>query len=119
MDGASGRVPDIVFVAATNHPDSMDSAALRGGRFTEKFNFEAPSDDELMTFVDRWMSSKPKLVFDESITPQSLTTLLSGVSLANVKAILQSAANTAISQQKQVISFDLISIASQTVQPNR
>jgi transitional endoplasmic reticulum ATPase len=119
MDGASGRVPDIVFVAATNHPDSMDSAALRGGRFTEKFNFEAPGDDELMTFVDRWMSSKPKLVFDESVTPQSLTTLLSGVSLANVKAILQSAANTAISQQKQVISFDLISIASQTVQPNR
>jgi transitional endoplasmic reticulum ATPase len=42
MDGADDRIKDIVWIAATNHPDQIDPALLRSGRFTEKVVFSKP-----------------------------------------------------------------------------
>jgi transitional endoplasmic reticulum ATPase len=32
LDGAGGRVPDVLIIAATNFPEGLDSAVLRGGQ---------------------------------------------------------------------------------------
>lgn len=96
MDGAGGRTKDILFVAATNAPDLIDEAMLRGGRFTEKVAFDVPGDNALHDYVSKWMSTtKAKLAAD--FTADSVVEALSGQSLANVGEILQSAVNEAIS----------------------
>ncbi len=51
MDGAEDRVKDVVVIASTNHPDQIDPALLRGGRFTEKVEFSAPPAQELPRFL--------------------------------------------------------------------
>ncbi len=96
MDGAGGRTKDILFIAATNAPDLIDEAMLRGGRFTEKVEFDVPDEDSLHGYVTKWMqSTKAKLADD--FTADAVVEILNGQSLANVGEILQSAVNEAIS----------------------
>ncbi len=95
MDGAGGKVPDILWVAATNHPDDMDSAALRGGRFTEKIEFGMPDAETLVVFLRKWKeSTKAKLAPTFSL--DGAAHRLAGNSMANVREILQMAINNAI-----------------------
>ncbi len=96
MDGAGGKTKDILFVAATNAPDLIDSAMLRGGRFTEKIAFDVPDDDALINYVSKWMSTT-KAKLDPEFTAAKAVEMLSGESLANVGEILQAAVNEAIS----------------------
>lgn len=96
MDGAGGKTKDILFIAATNAPDLIDEAMLRGGRFTEKVAFDVPGDDALQEFVSKWIATT-KAPLADNFTAYSVTQLLSGQSLADVGEILQSAVNEAIS----------------------
>ena len=95
IDGASGRAPDILYIAATNHPDAMDPAALRGGRFTEKIAFGLPDEATVARFLRQWKTdTKATLARDFSL--KSAARKLAGQPLANVKEILQMAVNLAI-----------------------
>lgn len=51
MDGAGGRVKDVLFIAATNHPDLIDPAMLRAGRFTEKVPFFDAGPEQVRTLI--------------------------------------------------------------------
>lgn len=95
MDGSGGKIPDVVFVAATNHPESMDSAALRGGRFTEKIEFTPPTIDVVADYVARWMGNI-KAKTDPALTPVAIAERVVGESIANIKEVLQTAVNVAI-----------------------
>lgn len=95
LDGAGGQTPDILFIAATNHPEDMDDAALRGGRFTEKVEFSVPNAETLGQFIQKWMIEK-RVVLDRNLPPQQIVTMIQGNSIANVKEILQMAINNAI-----------------------
>lgn len=91
MDGAAGKIPDIVFVAATNFVDDIDEAAMRGGRFTEKVRFETPDASGTEKFVVEWLGKR-------GIAPQNsfiarTVDLLEGESIANIDAVLQEAVN--------------------------
>lgn len=92
IDGAGGKTHDVVWIAATNHPENMDSAALRGGRFTEKVEFALPDHSVIAEFVRSWMA-KSKARFDASVTPEVAAELLEGLSVANIAAVLQQAAD--------------------------
>lgn len=96
MDGAGGKTKDILFIAATNAPDLIDEAMLRGGRFTEKVAFDVPGDVALHAYVSKWMTNTKAPLADD-FKADRVTALLSGQSLANVGEILQSAVNEAIS----------------------
>lgn len=96
MDGAGGKTKDILFVAATNAPDLIDDAMLRGGRFTEKVGFEVPSDIALAEYMTNWIA-RTKAPLADDFNPSAVVQALSGQSLANVGEILQSAVNEAIS----------------------
>lgn len=101
MDGANGKNPDVVFVAATNHPDNFDAAALRGGRFTEKVEFELPDAKAIESFVKDWFAHKPKLTVDFDLTQASVT--MQGLSIANITATLQQAVNDTITSGETCI----------------
>ena len=90
INGAGGKTADILWIAATNHPEQIDSAALRGGRFTEKIELALPDDATLATFVASWVSNSAAR-FAPDATPQKMAQVLSGLSIGNVAAILQRA----------------------------
>lgn len=115
MDGVKSKAPDVIFIAATNHPDQIDSAALRGGRFTEKVLFTYPERPQTLEFVQRWLSSKPQLTLGSDLTVECLVQQVQGISFANLNAILQTAANTVISRNCSEISHSDISLAKTKV----
>jgi transitional endoplasmic reticulum ATPase len=86
IDGADGKIPDVVFIAATNNPHMMDSAALRGGRFTEKIGFELPDQDTTLKLIQMWQK---KSIHDFSHIHVEMAEALNGESPANVMAVLQ------------------------------
>lgn len=95
IDGSAGRIPDVLFIAATNHPDAMDAAALRGGRFTEKVAFGLPDEATVLDYLKQWQQrSKARLASDVSLGDAARQ--LAGQPLANVQEILQMAVNLAI-----------------------
>lgn len=102
MDGANGKNPDVVFVAATNHPDNFDAAALRGGRFTEKVEFEVPDTETIIRFTGDWFKSKPKITVEFDV--KSVANKLSGLSIANIKNLLQLSVNLAISTGRTTVT---------------
>ena len=97
IDGAGGKSHDILWVAATNHPDSIDSAALRGGRFTEKIEFRLPSVKVVEKFVREWDEKNPANL-DPSLTHERVATFLEGQSIANIEAIMQASVNSMIAR---------------------
>lgn len=97
MDGAGDRVRDVLIVAATNNPDQIDGALLRGGRFTEKVEFELPQEDQIASHVANWIV-KRNLRLGKGLTADRIASDLGQQSIANVEAVLQHAANRAISR---------------------
>lgn len=95
MDGAGGRAKDILFIAATNHPEMLDEAMMRGGRFTEKIEFSLPGDSVVREYVAKWIA-KTKAPLAEDFTVEAVTQLLAGQSMANINEMLQGAINEAI-----------------------
>jgi transitional endoplasmic reticulum ATPase len=98
MDGVGDRVRDVVWIAATNHPEQIDSALLRGGRFTEKVRFELPTSDLIGGFVEGWLG-KRQVQLEDGLLSSSIAKLLDGLSIANIEAILQAALNRAIARR--------------------
>lgn len=98
MDGVNDRVKDVVWVAATNNPEQIDKALLRGGRFTEKVLFERPSAEALGQYLESWFASR-KVKLDAGLTVSAVGGMLEGQSIANAEAVAQAALNRAISRR--------------------
>lgn len=117
MDGSGARIPDVVFLAATNHPDDVDPALLRAGRFTEKICFHAPSDDQVARAVQAWLQAKHVELHGLSV--RDVVELLSGRTMADVNGAMQYALNRAITGwtgvQRPAIQLRDIEAAARTV----
>lgn len=96
MDGADWKSPDVVWIAVTNHPDRIDPALLRSGRFTEKVHFTVPSKTSIEKCVVGWLQRK-NARFGEQDDILVVTAILEGEPLSNVDGFLQAALNDAIS----------------------
>lgn len=91
MDG-TGSLNDIMFIAATNHPDTLDPAMIRSGRFGEHYEFKAPEDDTVLKMVTEWINAKKTgTPFHDDFTPDAVTARLSGMSPSDIKGKLQAA----------------------------
>ena len=95
MDGGAGKVKDVMWVAATNHPDQIDAALLRGGRFTEKVQFFKPDDTQLSAHIEKWIKTR-KIALDEGLTIDDVAGMLGSESIANAEAVMQYAVNRSI-----------------------
>jgi transitional endoplasmic reticulum ATPase len=99
MDGVGDRVRDVVWIAATNHPDQIDPALLRGGRFSEKVVFQLPSSQDLAPYMRGWLERKG-VALDEGLGIEQITETVGESSIANAEAILQAAVNRAVSRRQ-------------------
>jgi transitional endoplasmic reticulum ATPase len=118
IDGAGGKTPDVLWIAATNHPDGLDPAALRGGRFTEKIEFPLPDEAAVKAFVTKW-KSETKATVSPEVTPESAAPLLMGLTYANLREILQAAVNNMIGRravgEQPAVTLQDISTARDTL----
>ncbi len=90
IDGADGRVPDVLIIAATNHPEALDPAVLRGGRLEQKIRFDVPSRESLAAYIRSQLKLKASDTFAISRhTVECLVTALEGCSIADTDAVLQ------------------------------
>lgn len=90
VDGAGGKVHDIVWIAATNHPDQLDDAAVRGGRFGTKIEFELPDVKTIGKFIVKW-KKKCRAEFAQDATDAAIASKLLGLSIANIASVMQEA----------------------------
>jgi transitional endoplasmic reticulum ATPase len=95
MDGMMGRVPEVVFIAATNNPAAIDAAAKRGGRFTEKIYMPLFDGVDLETLV-YWEMMNRNVTTTPDLTPQSLAAELGPSGAGDVVAIVGQAVNYTI-----------------------
>lgn len=98
MDGARGKSSDVLIVAATNFPEKMDPAALRGGRFTEKVEFLLADECQVGTVISQWRANL-KLPVAGNVTDRALSEALVGLSVANIEAVLQQVVNIVINRK--------------------
>lgn len=96
LDGAGGRIRDVIFVAATNHHDRIDPAALRGGRFSEKVRFDVPERADLEQYVTAtlWKIATNRYTL-VSGTIRRCIVELSGRSIADADAVIAEGVNRA------------------------
>jgi len=99
MDGVGDRVKDVVWIAATNHPEQIDPALLRGGRFSEKVPFQLPSVDAMAGFAERWLAGR-KVRLEPGVAAADALALIGESSIASAEAMLQAALNRAISRRQ-------------------
>jgi len=113
-----GVVPlhDVVFVAATNFAETLDSAAVRGGRFSETFVFRLPEQEVVLKLVNDWMTSKKGTPFSAEFTADAVSNLLYGLAPADIQDKMQQAVNAAVGRivsrdgREEVILEDLLAI---------
>ncbi|OUL97151.1 AAA family ATPase [Paraburkholderia hospita] len=90
IDGTEGRSSDVLFVGATNYPDILDEAALRGGRFDHKIAFDLPDDASMASYVRAQIRLLAGDVFAVSrFVMDSLIGGLRGHSIADADAVMQ------------------------------
>lgn len=88
---------DVMFVAATNHPSQLDAAIVRGGRFSEHYEFKKPEEDTVLTMVREWLAERAHSTpFHEEFTPDAVAPYLHGKSPADIKDLLQQAVNAGV-----------------------
>lgn len=95
MDGTDQRVKDVVWIAATNHPDQIDPALLRSGRFTEKIAFMPPAADKIPRHIAKWLKAQ-KVELMDGMDAFELGEMLDGQTIADIEGVLQYAWNNAI-----------------------
>lgn len=98
MDGMMGKIPEVVFMAATNNPELIDGAALRGGRFAEKIFMGRLTSDDLVTFLEKDFASKKRVQFAADLTPRSLAEKLQEAAPSDALGLLRKAINYTFDQ---------------------
>ena len=96
LDGAEGRVRDIVYILTTNYLNDIDPAALRGGRFEETIMFDVPDENEMVQYASAQLK---RLAGGTYVimpgTRMRLSELLVGKSIADANAVLQKTVDAA------------------------
>ena len=112
MDGAIGRVPEVVFIAATNNLDAIDPAALRGGRFNEVIHMPRLSGHELITFVGHAMKGMPAVLFAPEVTPEAVSRLWQSAAPADVLSTLRGGVNATLTHAQGNRAVTLMDLQS-------
>ncbi|MEM7773442.1 MAG: AAA family ATPase [Cyanobacteria bacterium P01_A01_bin.37] len=95
MDGFAATT-GVILLAATNRPDHLDPALRRPGRFDREVQFRVPDRDgrlEILTILTR------KMPLDDTVELGAIADLGLGLVGADLKAICQKAAYTALRRQ--------------------
>lgn len=92
MDGLQD-LKGVVVIGATNRPDIVDEALLRPGRFDRVLEIPLPDNDSIKEIFKIHMARKP---IDKTVDLDKLVTLAKGFSGADIAALVNAAALSAI-----------------------
>ncbi len=79
----------IIVIAATNRPDTLDSALLRSGRFDRKIMVSAPTLEERVMIIQYYLKDKK---LEDWLNVMSLAKRMSGFAGADIENIINEAA---------------------------
>lgn len=97
MDGAGGNLHDVFWIAATNYPDSIDSAAKRGGRLSMKLGLDKPDAEVMRNLVLSWAAANVQRVPSPAeVWAVEAADLLHGLAQASVFEVLKQAVNDSV-----------------------
>jgi transitional endoplasmic reticulum ATPase len=99
MDGTDDKVKDIVWIAATNHPEDIDPALLRAGRFTEKVMFAPPDAHQIPQHVAKFLEAR-NAQLGHQLSMNQLSQAMEGLSIASIDGVMQHALNIAIAREE-------------------
>jgi transitional endoplasmic reticulum ATPase len=94
MDGLQS-LKGVVVIGATNRPDIIDEALLRPGRFDRLLEIPLPDNDSIKEILKIYMVRKP---IDKTVNIDKLVSLAQGFSGADIAALVNAAAMTAIKE---------------------
>ena len=94
MDGLQD-LKGVVVIGATNRPDIIDEALLRPGRFDRLLEIPLPDNDSIKAILEIHMARKP---IDNSVELNKLVELCKGLSGADISALVNAAALSAIKE---------------------
>lgn len=104
IDGEQGRIPDVFYIAATNHPEALDLAAVR--RFPVKIAFNLPAARDIARYVQSWLGERD-IPCSQDFKPGLAAQILSGRSMADIKEALREAVNIAVSERANNVNRQL------------
>jgi transitional endoplasmic reticulum ATPase len=87
---------NVFLVGTTNDTATVDSRALRGGRFSEKIDIAAPDRRGCERLIERFLGKRAEL--DSSTTVADLAERLDGVAPAEIEAICHAAKRAAMNR---------------------
>ena len=108
MDGAAGRVGDVMFVAATNYPDRIDAAALRSRRFEERVSFDIPDAEAMAEYARK--AFLRKLGNRWKVQPhvgEKLIEVLCGRTIADADAVIERVIGSAVLRRMRHRTTDI------------
>jgi transitional endoplasmic reticulum ATPase len=94
MDGLQD-LKGVVVIGATNRPDIIDEALLRPGRFDRLLEIPLPDNDSIKEILKIHMAKKP---IDKTVDMHKLVSLAQGFSGADIAALVNAAAMSAIKE---------------------
>ena len=95
MDGLEDDLKGVVVIGATNRPDIVDEALLRPGRFDRLLEISLPGNEARKDILKIHTSKKP---LDKTVSLDKLVELTKGYSGADIAALVNAAAMSAIKE---------------------
>ena len=95
MDGLEDDLKGVVVIGATNRPDIVDEALLRPGRFDRLLEIPLPGNEARKDILKIHTSKKP---LDKTVSLDKLVELTKGYSGADIAALVNAAAMSAIKE---------------------
>jgi transitional endoplasmic reticulum ATPase len=89
---ASSGLADVLMIAATNVPEHIDDAALRGGRFEKRIRFEFPDAAAVAGHLKKLIRTYPG---EHALDFDALADTLLGRSISDIELITKDAKNVA------------------------
>lgn len=103
LDGVSGDQGNVIVLAATNRPESIDPALRRPGRFDWEIKFELPTADDRLAILE--VDAK-RLASSADLPLEEIADVTSGWSGAELAAIWTEAALLAASDGRRAIDWE-------------
>lgn len=111
MDGF-GTDTNVIVLASTNRPDTLDPALLRSGRFDRKVLVNIPSKEERKEMFEYYLNQKK---IDKDIKIDSIVNRSSGMAGADIENIVNEAALKAARDNAKKITNDDLNYAIEKV----
>jgi len=101
MDGFD-QSTNIIVIAATNRPDTLDPALLRAGRFDRKVLVSAPTYEERIQIFNYYLKNKK---LDQKVNIDSLARRTSGLVGADIENIVNEATLQVAKDNREILTI--------------